>query len=196
MPVRKKIKKGNYLIMESKDRLKPATGFRVSKRILPHFELPGSIYFITFSIVDRFNLSDSAKDIVLSSVRFHDVKKYILHTCVIMDDHVHCILQPVKIIKNVQAQRPVQPKTVRQPVEYYSLAQITHSIKSYSANCLQKLLNQKCNIWQDENYDRIIRNNKEYTQKMNYIVYNPVKAGFVEKPEDYRWLFIREIDLQ
>jgi len=24
---------------------------------------------------------------------------------------------------------------------------------------------------------------------MNYILYNPVKAGLVEKPEDYKWLF-------
>jgi hypothetical protein len=54
------------------------------------------------------------------------------------------------------------------------------------------MLNHKKRIWQDENFDRIIRDSEEYAQKMNYIIYNPVKAGFVAKPEDYKWLFLGE----
>jgi putative transposase len=175
--------------MESEDRLKPVTDFHFSRRILPHFEIPGSIYFITFSTLNRFRLSDSAKGTVLSSFRFHNGKKYLLHVCVIMNDHAHCILQPMQVFKNVQARRPVQLNTSIQTVEYYSLAQITHSIKSYSANRLQKIFNHKKRIWQDENFDRIIRDSEEYEQKMNYIIYNPVKTGFAEEPGDYKWLF-------
>jgi pyocin large subunit-like protein len=51
------------------------------------------------------------------------------------------------------------------------------------------MFNHKQRIWQDENYDRNNRDEEEYAQKTNYIIYNPVKAGFVEKPEDYGWLF-------
>jgi putative transposase len=180
--------------MEFKDRLKPIKEFRVSRRTLPHFELPGSFYFITFSTADRFIFSDSAKDVVLSSFHFHSGKKYVLYACIVMDDHVHCILQPMEIINNTQArrpvplERPVPPESLGSP-EYYSLSQITHSIKSYSANRIQKLLNIKGSIWQDENYDRIVRNENEYVEKVNYIVNNPLKAGLVGKPKDYRWLF-------
>ena len=173
--------------MESKDRLKPVSRFKVSRRNLPHFEIPGSVYFITFSTIDRLTLSDSAKDIVLSSFHFHNGKKYVLYACVVMDDHAHCILQPMEIINKTQARRPVPP-------EYYSLSQITHSIKSYSANRIQKLLNIKGNIWQDENYDRIIRDENKYLGKMYYIVNNPLKPGLVEKPEDYRWLFLHGME--
>jgi REP element-mobilizing transposase RayT len=81
--------------MEFKDRLKPVSQFKASRRNLPHFEIPGSFYFITFSTADRFILSDSAKDVVLSSFHFHNGKKYILHGCIVMDDHTHCILQPM-----------------------------------------------------------------------------------------------------
>jgi REP element-mobilizing transposase RayT len=178
--------------MESKDRLKPVTGFRFSRRILPHFEIPGSIYFITFSTLNRFHLSDSAKEIVLSSFRFYNGKKYSLHVCVIMDDHAHCILQPMQVSNKVQARSPVQLNTLVPAVEYYSLAQIAHSIKSYSANRLQKMSNHKQRIWQDENFDRIVRDSEKYAQKMNYVIYNPVKAGFVEQPGDYKWLFFGE----
>jgi REP element-mobilizing transposase RayT len=146
--------------MESKDRLKPVTDFHKSRRNLPHFELPDSIYFITFSTVNRIALSNSAKDIVLLSLRFHDDRKYALLCCVIMNDHVHCILQPMRIIDSAQARRPVQlnkpsqlniqeQPPISQTLEYFSLAQIVHSIKSYSANRLQRLLNMKGSIWQD-----------------------------------------------
>ena len=116
--------------MEPKARLKPVKEFRIYKRNLPHWELPGSVYFITFRTITGLNLSDSAKDIALSSFNFHAGKKYKLHACVIMDTHVHCILQP---LEELQAGTPVQPST------FYSLAQIMHSIKSYSANRIQRL---------------------------------------------------------
>ena len=179
--------------MESKDRLKPVSEFKVTRRNLPHFELPGSIYFITFNTADRFILSNSAKDIMFSAFHFHNGKKYKLHSCVVMDDHAHCVLQKIEILNSAQARRPV-PLEMPVTPEYYSLPQITHGIKSYSANRIQKLLNIKGSTWQDENYDRIIRDENEYWEKMNYIVNNPLKPGLVGKPEDYKWLFYKGME--
>jgi REP element-mobilizing transposase RayT len=105
-----------------------------------------------------------------------------------MDDHVHCILQPMQITNNTQAGTPVP--LVRRTQEYYSLAQITHSLKSYSANRIQTMIDLQTRVWQDEIVDRIIRDEKEYRQKMNYILNNAPKIGLVENPEDYKWLFI------
>ena len=45
-------------------------------------------------------------------------------------------------------------------------------------------------VWLDENYDRIIRDNKEFQEKMNYIINNPAKANLVEAAKDYKWLYI------
>ena len=45
-------------------------------------------------------------------------------------------------------------------------------------------------VWLDENYDRIIRDNKEFQEKMNYIINNPAKANLVETAKDYKWLYI------
>ena len=164
--------------MEPKARLKPVKEFRIYKRNLPHWELPGSVYFITFNTAKRSSLSNTAKDVVFSSFKFHADKKYKLDACVIMDTHVHCILQPIE----------------KSDGSLYSIAQIMHSIKSYSANRIQKKLKIQGSIWQDENYDRIIRDEKEYLEKMNYIVNNPLKAMIVEKPEDYKWLFAKGLD--
>lgn len=162
--------------MESGARLEPVKEFRVYKRNLPHWEYLGSVYFITFRTATGFTLSGPAKDIVFSACKYHADKKYRLCACVIMDTHVHCILQPLEESEG----------------SFYSLAQIMHSIKSYSANRIQRLVGRKGNVWQDENYDRIIRDEEEYLEKMNYVANNPLKAGLVDKPEDYRWLFLED----
>ena len=36
-------------------------------------------------------------------------------------------------------------------------------------------------------FDRALRTVKEYNEKVEYIHLNPVKAGLVSRPEDWRW---------
>ena len=159
--------------MKRDSALKPVKEFRTHRRGLPHFEHPGGVYFITFRTVDGCALSDAAKDIVASSIKFHADKKYTPYAFVVMNTHVHCILQPLEQSEGT----------------YYSLAGILHSIKSYSANRIQKELNWKGSIWRNENYDRVVRDDKAFEAEMNYIIGNPVRDGIVENPEDYRWLY-------
>lgn len=159
--------------MKSGSRLKPIAEFRISRRNLPHWENPGSAYFITFNTATDFVLSDAAKDIVFSAIKYHAQKKYELHACVVMKTHVHVLLLPLKQSRDT----------------YYSLAQIMHSIKSYSANRIQRTLGQQGKVWLDENYDRIVRDENAYLEIMNYIVANPIKAGLVNQPEQYKWLY-------
>jgi hypothetical protein len=70
--------------------------FRSYRRKLPHFELPGSVYFITFTTAKELTLSDEAKDSVLESIKFGDGNKYKLFACVVMDTHAHFIRQPLE----------------------------------------------------------------------------------------------------
>lgn len=164
--------------MLPRERLKTTEETKIYRRHLPHIEEPGSAYFVTFKTIDEVILSEEAKNVVLESINFHAGKKYRLFACVVMDTHTHVIIQPLEQSKN----------------RYYSLAQIFHSIKSYSAHQINKLLNQKGTIWQNENYDRIIRDDKDYLEKVNYILNNHVEIGQVQRPEDYRWLLLNNSD--
>ncbi|OGN99158.1 MAG: hypothetical protein A2Y58_01100 [Chloroflexi bacterium RBG_13_51_52] len=161
--------------MASGSKLKPVKEFRIHKRNLPHWEHPGSVYFITFKAASGYELVDAAKDIIFNTIRHHADKKYKLYGCVVMKTHVHIVLSPLEESKN----------------SYYSLTQIMHSIKSYSANRIQRALNKQGSVWVVENYDRIVRDDDAYYEILNYILFNPVKAGIVHKPEEYRWLFYR-----
>ena len=70
--------------------------FRFYKRKLPHFEDPGSVYFITSKAVDGLSLSAEANDVVFSSIKFNAGKKYNLFACVVMETHSHLVLQPLE----------------------------------------------------------------------------------------------------
>lgn len=46
-------------------------------------------------------------------------------------------------------------------------------------------------VWQESFYDHVIRNRKEFDQRLNYLYDNPVKAKLAERPEDYEYCSAR-----
>ena len=121
-----------------------------------------------FSTYHRQSLFPSQKDCVFNAIRFLDSKKYELFAVVVLNDHVHMIINPIDAL----------PKTM-------------HSIKSFSAHQINKISDRKGKVWQDENYDRVIRDEEEFLEKLGYIANNPMKANLSREYEDYKWLYIR-----
>jgi putative DNA methylase len=60
-----------------------------------------------------------------------------------------------------------------------------HSIKSYTAQEANRLLDRHGRFWMKESFDRRIRNAKHFTTAIAYIENNPVKARLCQKPEDW-----------
>ena len=61
--------------------------------------------------------------------------------------------------------------------EAFDLAEIIHSIKSFSSQKINQLCGNSGPLWQDERYDRIVRDEEEFLEKWNYIRNNPLKDG-------------------
>ena len=51
-------------------------------------------------------------------------------------------------------------------------------------------------FWQKRYYDRSVRNEREFVDKLRYIHRNPVKAGLCKLPEDWRWSSFRHYALR
>ncbi len=47
-------------------------------------------------------------------------------------------------------------------------------------------------LWQPRFFDRALRTVKEYQDKVEYIHLNPVRAGLVDSPQDWRWSSFNE----
>jgi len=138
------------------------------KRHLPHYEESGGYYFITFATHKRRPLSESEKECIFKALHYLKDKKYDLQAAVVMDDHVHLVIKPSE-----------------------PLAKIMHSIKSFTAHEMNKAAGLSGRVWQDEYYDRIIRNDKEYREKMLYIANNPIKSKPLSTHSDYPWLYVK-----
>ncbi len=149
--------------------VKPGNQLKITRRNLPHWQLDNAIYFITFQTWERLELTPAARQVVLDACLFFDGKRYQVYTIVIMPDHVHWLIRPF-------------PKSES---EFWSLGSILHSIKSYSAKQVPKVMKHIGTVWQDEWYDRIIRDEIEFEQTWEYIRQNPVKAGLSDTAEKY-----------
>ena len=90
---------------------------------------------------------------------------YELGPYVIMANHVHALLLP-----------KVPPSRLLQ------------SLKGATARYANRLLCRTGeSFWQAESYDRWVRSDSEWERIAAYIENNPVKAGLVQRAEDYRW---------
>ena len=105
-------------------------------------------------------------EIVQRALVFHDRAKYRLSAWVIMPNHVHLLCTPLS---------------------GHSLAEIMHSIKSFTSSEANKMLERSGRFWQKEYFDRYIRNARQFDRTVTYIENNPVRANLCDKAED--WVF-------
>ena len=42
-------------------------------------------------------------------------------------------------------------------------------------------------FWQDESYDRLVRNDTEFQRIVHYIEWNPVTVGLAATPQEFPW---------
>ena len=138
-------------------------GFKISRRHLPHWTFPGAVYFITFRTKDT-SLSEVEQKLVVNHIIKGDNSYYCLLAAAVMPDHVHMLLSPREKLK---------------------LDRIMKGIKGVSARKPNKLRKTSGTIWKDESFDRIIRNENELIEKINYMLNNPVKRGLTENPYHY-----------
>ncbi len=101
---------------------------------------------------------------VQNALLFHDRRKYRLVSWVVMPNHVHMLCQPN---------------------QGFALAEIIHSLKSFTSTRANKMLDRSGRFWQKEYFDRYIRNARQFAKTVAYIENNPVKANLCAKAEDW-----------
>jgi len=73
------------------------------------------------------------------------------------------------------------------PTNTHSLADILHSWKSYTTHRANRILNCQGKLWQEESFDRYIRDERHFTAAVEYIEANPVKAGLCVRNEEWEF---------
>jgi REP element-mobilizing transposase RayT len=103
-------------------------------------------------------------------IRGAEFEQYRLHAWVLMPNHVHALLEP-----------------------RVALRRFTASLEGVSARNANATLGRVGEpFWQDESFDRWIRDSSQFERVRSYIEQNPVKAGLAKKPEDWLWSSARQ----
>jgi putative transposase len=67
-------------------------------------------------------------------------------------------------------------------------------LKGRSAREVNKVLSRSGPFWHHESYDHVVRNEKELGNIINYILMNPVKAGFVHNWNEWKFSYCRHLE--
>lgn len=150
--------------------MKPKYDYR---RRIPHIQKDNRPIFITFTTDHRWVLPAEARDTVLDCCLKENGKKFELHCAVVLPDHAHLLLSPLRDKDGWN----------------FSLPKIMHAIKGVSARKINVLLARGGPVWQEESFDHVLRSNDSLAEKMDYICQNPVRAGLAKTEAEYRWLW-------
>jgi len=130
---------------------------------------PGEVYFITCVTTNRRPVLEGKAERspireTLRNVRMHH--PFEMRAYALMPDHIHLLLQV--------------PGTT-------DISRIIHSLKrNYTLNYKRaKGYTGPLSVWQRGFWDHVIRDERDFGQHLDYIHYNPVKHGYVVKPEEY-----------
>ena len=152
---------------------------KYTKRRLPHYERPHGIYHVTFSTREHRELSPAARALVIDSVRHFDGQRYELFATCVMPDHVHVLFQP--FIKETSAEGTAV---------FWTLTELLHSIKSYTANEINRLEETPAvSVWEKESFDTLMRDDRQLEEAFSYIFQNPLQAGLTDSEGEYPWLW-------
>jgi RecG-like helicase/REP element-mobilizing transposase RayT len=162
-----------------------SSGVHYTKRSLPRFERPWAKYAITFATRNHRQLSEKARDVVLESLLRWKDQRYELFGACVMPDHVHLLIEPM-IEREDDSGKPI----------FFGLSKILRSIKSFTANRINKIDKLNDPVWETESFDRLIRSESDLEEKFEYITRNPWDAGIVNATQQYPWVWWLGIELQ
>jgi RecG-like helicase/REP element-mobilizing transposase RayT len=153
------------------------------RRRLPHFERPWAKYMITMATRNHRILSPKARDVVLESILRWKDHRYGLYAACVMPDHVHVLIEPM-----------VETDDDAGMSIFFSLSKILHTIKSFTANRINKIEGATGAVWEGESFDRMIRSETDLQEKFRYITRNPWDAGVVNPGAEYAWVWWPEME--
>lgn len=115
--------------------------------------------------------------IVSDSLHYWDNIRIELLSYCIMSNHVHAVFRVFE--------------TDEKGKKLY-LQDIMESIKKFTAREGNKILGREGQFWQNESYDRFVRNRNELFRIISYVLDNPIKAGLCKSRDEWNWSYIKD----
>ncbi|MDR3680382.1 MAG: transposase [Flavipsychrobacter sp.] len=148
------------------------------------------MYYLTFTVVDWVDVFSRKcyRDILIDSL-LHCIKNkdLMVYSYVIMTNHMHIICRSAtgKLSDTVRDFKKFTSYKIIDAIKHTSESRRNWLLHRFEWAANQNDRNTTYQVWTHENNSIEITTNEFYLSKSNYIHLNPVRAGWVDKIEDY-----------
>lgn len=144
-------------------------------------------YFLTCSVVDGIDLFADQKNsqIILNALEHMQTKMGIkIYGFVIMHNHIHFIAEGQSLSEDI---RRFKSFTAREIIRYLESSNRSILLKRLQRGKRNHKKESTYQVWEEGSYPKQINTLQKMEAFMEYIHFNPVKAGFIHKPEYWRY---------
>ena len=147
-----------------------------------------SFFFVTTTVVDFENVFIDVQccNALISNVKHYQKQyKFDILAYVIMPSHFHWIVKVDKTKGTISdIMRDIKKYSAWDIMEIIENLQRTDLIKIFEKHAID-YKDRKRKFWKKRFDDQVVRDQRMFSIKLNYIHNNPVKAGIVYRAEDY-----------
>jgi putative transposase len=160
-----------------------AEAYRISDQHAP--------YFITLTIIDWVDIftRKEYKDIVVDSLNYCiENKGLCVYEYVIMSNHIHAIVsssQPNALSDTIRDLKKFTSKRILDSIQIINESRKVWLLNKFSFAGRRNLNNTNYQVWVQDYHAVELRDKDMWEQRTEYIHQNPVRAGIVERAEDY-----------
>ena len=153
---------------------------------------PGAPHFVTFTVLEWQPIftRPATVEILLDALRFRQETRGLkIYAYVILENHMHAVLQAEDLAKEIHS------------FKSYTAGLLLQCLKEHGAQRLLNLLeyfkkahkkDRRHQVWEEGSHPQWIQNEAMLLQKIDYIHQNPVKRGYVDQPEHWRYSSARD----
>ena len=149
-------------------------------------------HFITLTVLHWIPLftNPQSVEILLESFKFLQKEDNLkIYSYVILENHLHLLASSDDIAKTIKKFKSFTAKKLLELLKEKNISTILEQLFFYKKAHKRETTYQ---VWQEGMQPKLIQNEKMMLQKMEYLHSNPVKRGYVDSAEHWRYSSARD----
>ncbi len=150
-----------------------------------------SLHFITLTVlhwIPVFTRPETV-NILLESLKFLSKDGLKVYAYVVLENHCHFVVQSKALDRDIARYKSYTAKNIIQYLAKNNVKQILEQLAFYKKAHKNDRAYQ---FWQEGVHPELIQGENMMRQKIEYIHHNPVKRGYVDKAEHWRYSSARD----
>jgi putative transposase len=151
-----------------------------------HFADPALPHFVTLTVLHWIPVftRPATVEILLAALRYLQNETLKVYAWVVLENHLHMVAQSQNLSNDLMRFKAHTACQLIQHFETHNIKTILDQLQFYKKAHKSDRTYQ---FWQEGSHPEWIQNTEMLKQKVDYIHNNPVKRGYVDLPEHWRY---------